>query len=155
MTRLLDRLGRRPALERVALGVGALSLVSVIATIPLEFLAPQASAATTEHGAVDVVAAVLWFLFGASFTVVGVIVARRAPRNPLGWLLLWSSLAFNVGSLAPAYAYLDYHSHHGSLPLGPLSVLLSAGWTYGFLAVPLIVLLFPTGRLGPRWRWPL
>jgi hypothetical protein len=97
----------------------------------------------------------MWFLFGASFTLVGVIVARRAPRNPLGWLLLWSSLAFDLGSLAPGYAYLDYHSHHGALPLGPLAVLGSAGWTYGFLAVPLIVLLFPNGRLGSRWRWPL
>ena len=157
MRRLLDQLGRRPALERVALGVGALSLLAVLGAIPLEFLAPQASSAatTTESGAADVVAAVLWFVFGVSFTVVGVIVARRAPRNPVGWLLLWATLAFDVGSLAPAYAYLDYHSHHGALPLGAVSVLLSAGWTYGFLAVPLIVLLFPNGRLGRRWRWPL
>jgi hypothetical protein len=157
MSGLLDALGRRPALERVAPAVGALSLLTVIGAIPLEFLVPQAAAATSGSvsDAVNVVAAVMWFAFGASFTVVGVIVARRAPRNPMGWLLLWATLAFDLGSLAPAYAYLDYHTHHGALPLGPLSVMLSAGWTYGFLAVPLIVLCFPDGRLGPRWRWPL
>jgi hypothetical protein len=34
-------------------------------------------------------------------------------------------------------------------------VLLSGAWSYGFLIVPLIILLFPDGRPGPRWRWPL
>src|SRR5579862_605874 len=157
VTRLLGSLSRRPALDRVALGVGALSLVAVLASIPLESLAPQADAAASEvsSGAVNVLAAVFWFVFGTSFTIVGVIVARRTPRNPMGWILLWAALAFNVGSLAPAYAYLDYHTHHGSWPLGPVAVLASAGWTYGFLAVPLIVLCFPAGRLGRRWRRPL
>jgi hypothetical protein len=36
-----------------------------------------------------------------------------------------------------------------------VAVLLSPAWSYGFLIVPLIVLLFPDGRLGSRWRWPL
>ena len=34
-------------------------------------------------------------------------------------------------------------------------MLLSGALSYGFLIVPLTILLFPDGRPGPRWRWPL
>ena len=56
---------------------------------------------------------------------------------------------------AGGYAYLDYALHHGTLPLGHVAVLLTPGFFYTFLLVPLIMLLFPDGRLGSRWRWPL
>jgi MFS family permease len=36
-----------------------------------------------------------------------------------------------------------------------VAVLLSGGWVGGFLAVPLSILLFPDGRPGAGWRWPL
>jgi hypothetical protein len=132
--------------------LGGLSLVSVLAALPLEVLVPQGASPT---GTSSVVTMVAWLVFGLSFTAVGFVVARREPSNPMGWLLLATSIAFQLGSDAPAYAYLDYHSHHGSLPLGPVAVLLSGGWVCGFLAVPLIILLFPDGRPGARWRWPL
>jgi len=73
----------------------------------------------------------------------------------MGWLLICEALAIQIGSDAPAYAYYDYKTHHGALPLGPLAVLLSAAWSYGFLILPLIILLFPDGRPARRWRWPL
>jgi hypothetical protein len=142
----------RFASPSTALLVGGLALLSLLAEIPLQFLVPQ----TASPGASsDVLGAVLWFVFGLSFTLVGVVVARREPRNPMGWLLLGLSLAIDIGSLTPAYAYLDYKSHHGALPLGPVAVLLSGAWTYGFLLLPLVILLFPDGRVRSRWRWPL
>ncbi len=45
--------------------------------------------------------------------------------------------------------------HHGTLPLGPVAVLLTPSFEYAFVLVPLVILLFPDGRPGPRWRWPL
>ncbi len=134
--------------------LGGLSLVLVVAAIPLQVLVPGALAVGSSSGE-HVVSDGAWFVFGLSFTAVGIVVARREPRNPIGWLLLVTVLAFEVGSDAPAYAYLDYGSHHGALPLGHVAVLLSATWIYGFLMLPLIILPFPDGRLGSRWRWPL
>jgi len=73
----------------------------------------------------------------------------------MGWLLLGLVLAVDNGSIAPVYVNLDYEFHHGTLPLGHLALLLSASWEYAFVLLPLIILLFPDGRLGSRWRWPL
>jgi hypothetical protein len=129
-----------------------LSLLSAVLLVVLEFLVPGVA---SPSGTASVVTGVTWFVFGGTFTAVGVVVARREPRNPMGWLLLGAALSIQVGSDAPSYAYLDYKNHHGALPLGPVAVLLSGAWSYGFLIVPLIILLFPDGRPGPRWRWPL
>jgi len=47
----------------------------------------------------------------------------------------------------------DYHFHHGGLPFGPAAALVASGlWTGMFLALPLVILLFPDGRLPRRWR---
>jgi hypothetical protein len=94
-------------------------------------------------------------VFAIVFAAVGTVVARRESRNPIGWLLLFASLAVTVGSIAPMYAYLDYRIDHRSLPLGQVAVLLGQSYVYGFIALPLIVMLFPEGRVGPRWRWPV
>jgi hypothetical protein len=142
----------RLASPATAAALGVLSLLSAVLLVVLEFLVPGIA---SPSGAASVVTGVTWFVFGVTFTAVGVVVARREPRNPMGWLLLGTALAIQVGSDAPSYAYLDYKTHHGALPFGPLAVLLSGAWSYGFLIVPLIILLFPDGRPGPRWRWPL
>ena len=146
--------GRRltSAAPAVAGALGVLSLLSAGGLVALEFVAPGVSSPT---GTGSVVTDVAWLVFGLAFTVVGVVVARREPRNPMGWLLLGAALSIQIGSDAPAYAYADYHSHHGSLPLGHVAVVLSAAWSYGFLIVPLIIFLFPDGRLRSRWRWLL
>ena len=144
-----DRL-RRLLSPTTAAVLGVLSLLSVPASFVLTSLIHQVS---TSWSDVASVAAGLAFVLG--FTAVGVTVARREPRNPMGWLLLGLVLAVDMGDVAPAYAYLDYTFHHGTLPLGHLAVLLSASWEYAFLLLPLIILLFPDGRLGSRWRWPL
>ena len=82
-------------------------------------------------------------------------VARRQPRNPMGWLLIGVALAIEAVNVGSDYAYLDYFLHHGTLPLGHLAALLSVSWQWLLVLVPLIILLFPDGRPGARWRWPL
>jgi len=39
-------------------------------------------------------------VFVLAFTAVGVVVARREPRNPIGWLLLAVVLSVDAGTLA-------------------------------------------------------
>jgi hypothetical protein len=57
-----------------------------------------------------------------------------------------------------SYSVLDYRMHHGSLPFGPVAVLLQPAWAVTFTLLGLIILLYPDGRLSSsRWRfmlWP-
>ena len=135
---------------------GVLLLLLLAGSLAVAVVVPSAAGSFSAGAGVDQVATdVGAIVFALSFTGVGVVVARRDPRNPMGWLLLGVALAIELGSLAPGYAYLDYGRHHGSLPLGPVAVLLSNAWVLLFVLLPLAVLLFPDGRLAAGWRWPL
>jgi hypothetical protein len=135
---------------------GLLSLLALAGALVIAVLVPSAAGSFSAGAGADLVATAAGaIVFALSFTAVGVVVARRDPRNPMGWLLLGVALAIEIGSLAPGYAYLDYGRHHGSLPFGPVAVLLSNTWILLFVLLPLAVLLFPDGRLGAGWRWPL
>ncbi len=90
------------------------------------------------------------------FGIVGLIVARRQPRNPMGWVLLGCALCLALDDAASTYSVFDYRNHHGSLPLGPLAVLLQPSWAPGIALLALSILLFPDGEIPPgRWRLPL
>jgi len=136
------------ASPRVAVIVGATALLAPFASIPLAILIDR----STISGP-SVVG--FYLVFGLAFAIVGLVVARRQPSNPIGWLLLGVSLAMTLGTIGPQYAYLDYAVDHGRLPLGAVGVLVGQAWVYAFMLLPLIILLFPDGRAGPRWRWPL
>ena len=47
---------------------------------------------------------------------VGVVVARRQPHNPVGWILLVFVLLFMLGSDGGYYAVYDYNLGHHGLP---------------------------------------
>jgi MFS family permease len=95
-------------------------------------------------------------LLNLTFAGVGVVVARRQPRNPIGWILLIFIFVALLGNDAGGYAVLAYTHGHQGLPLAPVAVLLAP---LGYLAIPafpLVILLFPDGRLASRrWRWVL
>lgn len=143
---------RRLATPTTATVLGLVAFGSAIGVGVLEFIEPDVG---SPFGAANLLSAVMGFVFAFSFIAVGLVVARREPSNPMGWLVLGVSLAIQLGSFASAYAYLDDHSHHGALPFGQVAVLLSGLWICGFMFLPLIILLFPDGHPGPRWRWPL
>ncbi len=62
------------------------------------------------------------------------------------------ALFFTLGSAAGAYAVLDYRLGY-RWSAGPGSVFLALYWAPLIVTFPLVMLLFPDGRLPPRWRW--
>ena len=84
------------------------------------------------------------------FLLVGIVVARRQPRNAIGWLLIALALTVSLGSLGGAYAVLAYRDGHHGLPLARLAVVLAPGWAGFIVLLPFPVLLFPDGRVVLR-----
>jgi hypothetical protein len=85
-------------------------------------------------------------------TPVGFVVARRQPGNPIGWMFLTMMVLLLLGGIGQSYAWLSYRlGHH--LPLAVVGVALGPSWVWLFLTLPLVILLFPDGRLpSSRWR---
>jgi hypothetical protein len=88
-----------------------------------------------------------------TFAGVGVVVARRQPENPIGWIMLAVALASFFETDVRLYLVLDYRIHHGTLPLGQAALY----WNESYSLLPLLfglpaILLFPDGRLPARWR---
>jgi hypothetical protein len=104
----------------------------------------------------------LWSVAGLLVVIlvtaaVGIVVAGHQPRNPIGWLLAGESVFMLVSIAAGAYANLVYVlGHHGLAFAGPAMLALSQLFGNSLLGFPLVILLFPDGRLpSRRWRWVL
>jgi hypothetical protein len=93
------------------------------------------------------------------FPAVGVVIASRHARNPIGWILLAIGFVWELTAAAEAYATYGLVTHPGALPAPELSAALSVSlWVPGVgLMGTFLILLFPDGRLpSPRWRpWGL
>ncbi len=90
------------------------------------------------------------------YAAVGFVVARRQPGNPIGWILITFILLFLLSGVAGGYAALYYRFGHHGLPLAPVAVVLGPLWAPALLLFPVVILLFPDGRLtARRWRWVL
>ena len=88
-----------------------------------------------------------------TFAGVGLVIARRQPGNPIGWMMVVFTLVYVLGGAANYYAVLFYRLGHRGLPLAALALLLSAVQVPSFAMVPVVILLFPDGRVpGRRWR---
>ncbi|HEY5051017.1 MAG TPA: hypothetical protein VII50_08955, partial [Acidothermaceae bacterium] len=122
--------------------VGVLTLVLLVVGFPLSEFAKQ--------GLVNQDILML------PFAVVGFVVARKQPRNPVGWIMLLLAPIFMLSSDAGMYSLLIYQLGHTTLPLGRLAVALTQLWIALLVLLPLPILLFPDGRLeSRRWRWAL
>jgi hypothetical protein len=90
------------------------------------------------------------------FGGVGLVVARRQPRNPVGWILLGFAMLLVAGDCAGAYAALIYRFGHGALPFGPIAVLVDLLWAPAIVLAGLVALLYPDGTVpSAGWRWVL
>jgi hypothetical protein len=86
--------------------------------------------------------------------VLGGLIASRRPRNPYGWLWLGFGLGLALQSLAMSYEAYALVVEPGSLT-APLTIshVLELGGQVALTLAPLLMLLFPTGRLpSRRWR---
>jgi hypothetical protein len=89
-----------------------------------------------------------------TFAGVGLLIARRQPGNPIGWIMVVFTLVYALGGAASYYAVLFYGLGHRGLPLAALALLLGSVQVPSFAMVPVVILLFPDGRVpGRRWRW--
>jgi signal transduction histidine kinase len=140
------RTGRTTAL---AYGLAAVALAAVTTSATLDFL----NRSTFPNlDAADPTA--IFIPIGVG--VLGVLVARREPRNPTGWLLLFLALVSSLNGVEDQYVRYALLTHPGSLPgaVG-VDVLNSsiANLEFPGGALALLLLLLPAGRLpSPRWR---
>jgi signal transduction histidine kinase len=87
------------------------------------------------------------------YSTVGALVASRFPTNPIGWLLQLTALGYVLAGASDAYAVLALESSHSPLPGGAVAAWLdNLGVVVALAPLPLIILLFPTGR-PPSRRW--
>jgi hypothetical protein len=142
------RRGVPPVSRRVVPGAAGIVMAVLLAAF-----VPLTIASRDLHQSADGTTPVLALALAA----VGIVVARRQPRNPVGWVLLGSGLATMLATDAELYAVLDYRVHHGTLPLGPAAAFWVDGlWALGFLIGTPALILFPDGHLpGRLWRWSL
>jgi hypothetical protein len=126
--------------------LGALGLALIAAWVALTYLSGDLQ--VSRDGAAPAFA-----LLGG---LLGMLVARRQPRNPEGWLLLGLAVCALVVIDSGLYSVLDYRLHDGRLPLGEAAVFIrdTVGVPLIFLFA-VVILLFPDGRLTRRWSWVL
>jgi len=127
----------------VALIVALLGFMLLSASLTRTLIASQVL------GAMSLLAIVL------AMAVVGLVVAGHQPRNPIGWLLAGEGIFVLLSVAASAYAGLVYRlGYHDLAFAGPLALILNQLFSFVLAGFPLVILLFPDGRLpSRRWRW--
>jgi len=130
--------------RRLALSLGVVAAALMVAGLPLSALAHQLTVGWLSQT-----------LLMIPFAAVGVLVASRQPRNPIGWILLVTALTSVMGADAGFYSVRAYHVEHHSLPLSRLAVFLVQGWASMLVLLPLPILFFPDGKISRPWRWTL
>ncbi|MGW1340490.1 histidine kinase [Kribbella sp. NPDC002412] len=129
--------------------LGAAALLLVAATVALDVRNADAPpAAELDEG---------WTaaLSGLAQLVPGLLLLQRLPRHPIAWILTGSGLFWIVDGFASSWATYAIYTSPG-LPGAS-----AAYWFYSrlgaflLLGLPLLILLFPDGRLPTArlWRW--
>ena len=124
-------------------------VAATVVTAALLAVSPPLTAAAHESWTASLVQ-VPYF---APFSLVGLVLAWRQPRNAIGWLMLAITPVYMLGADAGMYAVVAFRLGHPHLPLDRLAVSLTQTWLFLPLLLPVPLLLYPDGRLpGGRWR---
>ena len=88
------------------------------------------------------------------FAAVGVVVARRQPANPIGWLLIFVSIFENMYTFVAAYVTFNHWLGHGlNWPSFTALWFENSFWDLGLIVGVPALLFFPDGVVpSPRWR---
>jgi signal transduction histidine kinase len=86
--------------------------------------------------------------------ILGILIAARHPKNPIGWVYLSATLAFGLAAFGQGYAIHVLLVDPGVFPGGRFMAWLSTAMLpVALCALPFLFLLFPTGHLpSRRWR---
>jgi signal transduction histidine kinase len=126
--------------------VAAVFLVVAVAAIAtLHWLNRHAGVGTWWMGSVAI---------GVGLGGVGVVLARRLPSNPIGWLMVGAAVAQSTLGLGREWLVYGGVTRPGSLPGIEWAGWLGT-WPYAvsMAALPLVLIVFPGGHLpSRRWR---
>src|ERR1039457_3754313 len=119
----------RIASPRTATVVGVVTLLLLVAGVPL--------AIATSHQLSGVLGVFAVISLLMPFGVVGVLIGRRQPTNPIGWIMFGVVGAITVSTNASSYAVFAFRMGHPGLPLARVAVALTQCW----IALPMLLTL--------------
>ncbi|GAC1332326.1 MAG: hypothetical protein NVSMB17_11280 [Candidatus Dormibacteria bacterium] len=138
----------------LALAVLGISMLTLVACVGL-LVADQST--HPAHPTPDVTPRFVLPFFGFAFAVVGGALAVRRQSAVIGWLFATVGLSLCAGALLYEYGTRAEYIVPGSLPGGDVGIWVGDWLPYVMIpAVPILLMVFPTGRLlSPRWRVPM
>ena len=134
------------------------ALVPVAAGLCVAFVTATATLVALNHSSIHSIdgADPIELVMPLTFALVGGVVARRRPENPIGWLFLFMGLVIGLGGTASQYSRYAAITHPGALPAAAWALWLyswSSALVYPAGAAAVTFLLMPDGRLpSRRWR---
>ncbi len=132
--------------SRLAWSLWALTMLLLAANLVLSILNGTVGA--------DIVFVILAVLTGTGYGTVGALIVSRHRQNAIGWIFLLIGLGVMLSIFGEEYPVYGLVTSPGSLP-GTTFVLWFSTWILvpWIAAIPLVFLLFPTGRVhSRRWR---
>jgi signal transduction histidine kinase len=135
----------------LAWSLGAIAVAAIVGGVVLQAISPTEKLPEFLRPSP---AGIFDSLTNLGLPILGALVASRRSEISLGWLFLLAGLGLGLSTFGSAYAAYALLVDPGSLPFPYFFGWLSNwSWSLAIGALPLLLLLFPTGRLlSRRWR---